>query len=258
MGGGNPMGMTMTDHPESAATSVEFEIIPSRVLRILLVTIALLIALSIAGQAMLRLLPDFLARDALARFLSVDAEQSLPTLYSVAVLSASALLALIIARTEGSKDRRGARYWAVTSAVFAYLALDEFASLHELATEPVSEILDIGRGPLWFAWVIPATIAVGFVAVASLRFFRRLPGPTRRRLRAAGLMFVAGAIGFEVIGSAYASDHGQTGMAYVLIASTEESLEMIGATLAFHAILAYIPLALPDVTWRIRVRSTPP
>jgi len=51
------MGMAMTDHPESAGTSVEFEIIPSRVLRILLVTIALLIALSIAGQAMLRLLP---------------------------------------------------------------------------------------------------------------------------------------------------------------------------------------------------------
>jgi hypothetical protein len=71
-------------------------------------------------------------------------------------------------------------------------------------------------------------------------------------------MFVAGAIGFEVIGGAYASEHGQSDMVYALIASAEEALEMLGATFAFHALLAHIPLALPDVTWRIRVRSTSP
>jgi len=98
----------------------------------------------------------------------------------------------------------------------------------------------------------------GARCVASFRFFSKLPVPTRRRLRAAGLIFLVGAIGFEVIGGAYASDHGQSDMVYALIASAEEALEMLGAALAFHALLAHIPLALPDVTWRIRVRSTPP
>lgn len=247
--------MATTDRPDSPARDVEFAITPSRVLRILLFTIALLAALNIAGHLMLRLLPDFLARDALARFLNVDAEQSLPTLYSVAVLSATALLAAIVADAHRSWDRPGARHWAVTSAVFAYLALDEFASLHELATEPISEIFDIGRGALWFAWVIPATVGAVLVAVVSFRFFRGLPGPTRRRLWAAGLVFVAGAIGFEVIGSAYASGHGQLDMVYVVIATVEETLEMLGSALALYAILAYIPVALPDLAWRIRVRT---
>lgn len=248
--------MARTDHPPSPARDIEFAIIPSRVLRVLLLTIASLAVLSIAGQVMVRLVPDFPARDALARFLSVDEEQNLPTLYAVGILSACALLSAVIAHAHRSQDRSSARHWAMTSAVFAYLALDEFASLHELATEPTQEIFDIGRGPLWFAWVIPASVAAALVAIASLRFLGRLPGPSRRGLRAGGLLFVAGAIGLETVGGAYASRHGQLDTIYLLIATAEETLEMLGVTLAFHALLAYVAIVLPDVAWRLRVRTT--
>jgi hypothetical protein len=48
------------------------------------------------------------------------------------------------------------------------------------------------------------------------------------------------------------------GIVYILIATVEETLEMLGAALALHALLTYVPLALPEVAWRIRVRTTQP
>ena len=66
----------------------------------------------------------------------------------------------------------------------------------------------------------------------------------RRRLVLAGAVFLTGAVGLEAVGAAYAlaSEGGnpwRTGR-YLLLVAAEEALEMLGALLAFGAVLARV------------------
>ena len=64
-------------------------------------------------------------------------------------------------------------------------------------------------GPLFYSWVIPGAALVALLGIALLRFLRSLPRTTRRRLWAAGVLFLSGAIGLEMVGGAYAAVHGE-------------------------------------------------
>jgi len=101
--------------------------------------------------------------------------------------------------------------------------------------------------------VIPGAALVALFGIALLRFFRHLPRPTRRRLLAAGILFLSGAIGLELVGGAYSAVHAELNMSYVLIATAEETLEMVGAAVLLYGLLAYIPAILPDTGYRVRV-----
>lgn len=246
----------MTDEecsPGAQAHGIEFAIIPSRVLRMLLVVIGLLVALSTTTRAMVHYLPDFPLRDRTANLFYVDIEQSVPTLYSSVMLLISALLFGVITYAHRRGGHPFVRHWGALSLVFSLLALDEFASLHEQTVEPLRAVLDIEGGPLWFAWVVPAAVAVALFGIAFARFLGHLPRATRRPLSAAAILFVGGAIGVELVGASYSAVHGQLDFTWVLITTVEESLEMLGIAVLVYALLAYVPVGFPDVVWRLRV-----
>ena len=234
---------------------IEFAIDPRRVLRVLLMVTAVLVVLSTAGQAMVYYLPDFPLRDSIANLLYVDMEQNLPTLYSSLMLLVAALLFGVIAHAHGRGDRAYVRHWTALSVAFVLLAFDEFASIHERDSDRLRGLLGIEGGPLFFAWVVPGAAVVAVFGIAFLRFLRHLPRPTRRRLLAAGILFLSGAIGLELVGGSYSAVHGQLNMSYVLIATVEETLEMVGAAVLLYGLLAYIPVILPDTGWRLRVTA---
>jgi hypothetical protein len=239
----------------SRRREIEFAIVPSQFLRVLLVVTAVLVVLSTAGQVMVHSLSDFPLRDWSANFFYVDGEQNLPSLFSSMMLLLSALLFGVIAHAHRRGGRSYVAHWAALSLVFVLLALDEFASLHEASTAPLRALLNIDGGPLWFAWVIPATAAVAVFGIAFIRFLGHLPRPTRRRLWTAGLLFVSGALGVELIGGSYSAVHGNLGMAWVLIVTIEETLEMLGVVVLVYGLLAYLPVGLPDTAWRLRVAA---
>ena len=150
--------------PRSQPRDLEVEIDPRRVLRALLIVTAIIVVLSTAGQAAVYYLPDFPLRDSIANLFYVRMEQNVPTLYSSMILLAAALVCLFIARAHGRTDHAYVRHWAALSIVFAFLSLDEFASFHEQATDPLREQLSITGGPLFFAWVIraqPSSLSLG-------------------------------------------------------------------------------------------------
>src|SRR5688572_10046368 len=163
---------------------IEVAIDPSQVLRFLLVVIGVLVALSTAMQALVYFLPDFPLRDSTANLFYVDFERSLPTLYSTLLLLISALLFGTIAYSHFRGGHPYASHWGALSFIFSLLALDEFALLHEQAIEPVRAALDIEGGLLWFAWVVPAAVAVALFGIAFARFLGHLPRATRRLLSA--------------------------------------------------------------------------
>jgi hypothetical protein len=236
----------------SGRRDIRLTIVPSRVLRILLLVIAVLVALSTATRLIVLYLPDFPLRDSTANLLYVDFEQSLPTLYSTLMMLVGALLCAGIAfgrRRQGTSD---VRHWAAISLIFGLLAIDEFASLHEQLTEPLRRLLDIESGPLLWAWVVPAIVAVTVFVVVFLPFLGRLPRSTRRGLWTAGVLFVSGAIGMEMFAALFVSLQA-TDITYVLSATVEETLEMLGVAVFLSTVLAYIPVGVPDVWWSARI-----
>ena len=236
-----------------ASFAFEASLVPSTALRVLLVTIALFAVLSVGGQVVIRYVDDFPGRDKLAQLFDVDGEQTLPALYSTLLLSAGAFLSTSIARSRRQAGLGDVAHWRALAAVFAILALDEFGSLHETAIVPFRRALDVRGGALWFTWVVPGAVAVVVFALLFAWFVMRLPPRTRYLLVAAGLTFVGGAMGIELVGGAYQAARVGESMAYQLIVTVEETLEMVGASLFVYALLDYIVMTSPGGWWRIRM-----
>lgn len=163
----------------------------------------------------------------LAKF-HLDSENSVAAWFSSLLLTFVAAGWLVLA---GVKYRNvGERMpWRLMllAAVFVLLSCDETASLHELLIAPVRNGLGVG-GILHLAWIIPA---MGFLMVLGLvvwpLYFQVSP-TLRRGAIIAGMLFVGGAIGAEMVGGKMISEGDYGSFAYILTITFEEGLEIVG------------------------------
>ena len=223
---------------------------PSAVARVLGAVAFLLVLASIGGQLAKYLLGHERGYGLIPLFY-VDAEQNIPTVFSVLLLFSAALLLAVITVLKNRQRDPDISRWAVLAAGFLLMAVDEASSLHEKLVTPVRALL--GDGPLgifYFAWVIPGIALVAALALFFLRFLLRLPARTRFTFVFAGILFVGGAIGFELIGGRYAELHGHQNLTYSMIATVEESLEMAGVIVFIYALLKYIDDNYEEVRFR--------
>ena len=124
----------------------------------------------------------------------MNVENNVPTFFSAFILVTSAVLLTVI--TSQSTADRYAGHWKWLVIIFAFMAIDEDAALHELLIEPVRDLLPVA-GPLYFAWVIPYGLAVLAIGVLYLRFVWSLTARTRGLFIGAGSLYLAGAPGIE-------------------------------------------------------------
>ena len=182
-----------------------------------------------------------------ARLSYADAEGNAWSWFSALVLAA--LAAGLAGRAISARvtPGLGARYW-VLAAFALFLSLDEGAQVHEFLNQVGIRVTD-RLGP-FNAWLVPG-IAVFAVAGAFLLWLARGVEPAlRRRLVVAGLVFVAGAVGMEALGTGWAlsSDLPNPWLTgrYHLLVAVEEGLEMLGALIALHAVVARTRVEVPD------------
>ncbi len=177
-------------------------------------------------------------------------ERNIPTLYSsLQLVLASSFLSVI-----GAKHRsNGEAYvsWLVLAVIFLFLAIDETAEIHERLIEPFRTIFGLS-GLLYFAWVIPYGVAVFVLVIAFSRFLLRLPKETMWRFIASGVIYVTGAIGFEMLGASHFEVYGSNNVVYSILYTCEELLEMVGIALFVYALLAYISNQLQFLQFTIR------
>lgn len=177
----------------------------------------------------------------LVRLFYFDAEQNIPTFFSTFLLLFAALLLAVITVLKRNRTASHVSHWAILSFGFLFMAADEAVSLHERLVEPTRKLLGGGKlGVFYFAWVIPGIALVIVLALFFLRFLLRLPTKTRLTFLMAAILYIGGAIGFELIGGRYAELHGLQNLTYGMIATVEESLEMAGVIIFIWALLAYI------------------
>jgi len=224
----------------------------------LYVGVALLLVLHLVAQWLLFYGQDALGRDFEgAQFLDVDVEMSLPTWWQVLVLATAGGLAALLGHLLGRGRPTEARRWSILGLIFVLMSLDEATSLHERLIEPMRDTLGIDGGPLFFAWVVPAMAGLVLFAALYLRFWWDLPAGPRRRIGWAGVVFLLGALGAEMVSGAYLSES-EVNLGYGLLNGLEEGLEMVGAVLLVDALLWMIQIQLQGRHLEVSVETGVP
>lgn len=169
-----------------------------------------------------------------AALIDVNVEQSIPTWLSTLLLAASAATAAGVAHTRPTNDAPR-RWWWLLAGVFGLASLDEAVSLHERLIVPVRQTFDLD-GALYSAWVVPGLVIAAALAIAFTGFARSLPPGVRWRFVGGAMLFIGGALGFEMAGALAFRTLG-SGVLSGTMAIVEETLELAGAVLWLEAML---------------------
>lgn len=210
---------------------------PKKIALLLGIATAVVMGLHIYGY-MLFLFTD---RPHPITWFNADREGNLPTLFSTMLLFFNVFfLTLItyIVRKEGGKYVP----WCILACAFFFLGLDETIQIHEKVSEIVLTRFNTS-GVFQYAWVIPYGIAFLIFAMLMLKFVLNLPSDTRKWIIIAGILYVGGAIGLEMVASSiYDSTtfKGGDGHLYYALSTTEELMEMSGAVMFVYAFSNHI------------------
>lgn len=169
----------------------------------------------------------------------LDQEKNVPTFFStlLAVIASGLLLAISLARKQMARPWK---LWVSLSALFLLVAIDDFIGIHEQLSQPVRELLD-AKGLLYFAWVIPYAFFVMLLAGIYGRFVFDMPVHIRSGLLLSATIFLAGALGFEMLsGMLFENSNKIRTLLYDASSIIRESLELAGMILFIHTLLRYI------------------
>ncbi|KAA3440120.1 hypothetical protein [Rufibacter hautae] len=176
-----------------------------------------------------------------------DGERNIPTYVSTINLLISAILLFTISKhVKNSAQPKHHRKWYLMGCMFAWLSADELFSLHELLVKPSRNFLkeslqQDNLGFLNFAWFVPYVLFFMLVGLYLVKFVLSLPKPTLLRFIGAGTVFIAGAVGMEMVGGDFMADQGsRISLVYKMFTSVEEVLEMVGIILFIYSLLKHM------------------
>lgn len=177
--------------------------------------------------------------------LDLDLESNnLPTWYQSSTLLLCSFLLLIIALIRREVKDKYSRFWGMMALGFLYLSMDEAVAIHEQITVPLRHALD-AHGIFFFSWVIPIIILIPIALAISFKFLKDLPSWLFIMFVVAGVIYLSGALGMEMIGASYYEKNiepfGNTiNFTYCLLTTFEEVLEMSGMIVFIYALTTYL------------------
>ncbi len=165
-------------------------------------------------------------------------ESNIPTWFSSILLFSASLLLVVITMIKKELNSKEKTYWGGLAAIFVLLSLDEIAQLHELSGK-ILGMFGRGTGIFYNMWVIVAGVVLVVFAALYFKFWWSLPQPTKKLFLIAALIYIGGAVGFEMLESLV---HGSAMAKYInpLFVAIEESMEMGGIILFIYTLLRYI------------------
>ena len=171
------------------------------------------------------------------RLFDFSHEGNIPAYFSSLLLLFASCLLYLISFTEklSHRDYLG---WMGLGLVFTFLAIDEAVAIHEYFTGVFRNNFNLS-GYLYYAWVIPYGIGVLALALAYIPFFLKLDLRMFKLMMLAGVVFVTGAIGFELIG-AKGFVEGSPKLTLMILYTIEELLEMVGVAIFIYSLFWFL------------------
>ncbi len=213
---------------------------------VLLVLLVFAAASIYGGSLVLQLLGAIYDHDhifGLLPLLHVDREGNLAAWLSSFIMLCSALVAWSIAERLVEAGEDTAFSWRLVAVALFLMSVDEAAQLHEWVGGLVQPMLP-EWGFLYFGWVAVGLLVIAASAPFFIRFVRSLPGPTRLHLVAAAGLFLAGAVGVEMVTAVYMSaSENKLSLMYITLSHIEEFLEIIGLIVLLKGLMAFAILA---------------
>jgi hypothetical protein len=239
-------------HPVTTVPNTALTLHPRAVMKgLLLITFLLLIPnlISIYYQ---RMPGRPVAGELVIQYFNFNIESNVPTFFSALLLLMAAALLLVIARQH--RGNAQAKYWWVLGGIFIFLAVDESAQIHEGVTRLMYLATGTVQLPGYFlyAWVIPYLLATVAGGAFFFNFLLKLPFLIRNLFVVAGGMFVAGALGLEMLEGHFNLVYGYGNVYTTLLATLEELLEMSGVILFIYALLLCVSRSTGKITLLVK------
>lgn len=226
---------------------IRLKINPERTIVYLSIPIAVLLILHLIGQFAVHQLGA--PNNKIFMILNMDSEKSLPTFFVIIEwLICVALLAAITWFRR--KEWWQFIYWLGILLAFAFLTADEQMSIHEAMITPVRSTLKTS-GLLFFAWIIPYSIALLILTIIYLRFMIALPSRTRWLFILACALFLSGALGIELFEGRHVEQYGRELVYALFYVAIEETLEMAGLLVFIYALMSYLVNQLGITEFRL-------
>jgi hypothetical protein len=181
--------------------------------------------------------------------LDANREATVLAWFSSLLLFVAALLLAAIGWMKSAARDRYARQWAALAVVFLLLSLDEAVALHE-TIGPLTRKLGLG-GLFYYSWVIVGFTAVIAFGLVFMRFWLSLESRPKLLFLFAAALFIGGAIGVEMASGFVDEVRGKTNPAYVILASIEELMEMLGVSVFIYALLDHIRSLGGEIVLRV-------
>ena len=191
--------------------------------------VALVVLLSLVQDLLIFLVPEAGFSDRIYR-LDLDTEASLPTWFSSGLMLVCALVLLALALQVKRHGLFKALPWMLLSAAFFFLSVDEAISLHEWLSATLGARVN-NTGLFYFVWTVPALVVCLAGLACFVPFILGFNGVDRALLIGSAVVFLAGAIGVEMLGGVEAEIAGIETMKYRLLSTLEETLEFAGLLL---------------------------
>ena len=208
----------------------------SKVLKLLFFVAIALILMHI-GIMGVHFFSDIPLKSQFIRMFSLDMEANLPTSFSFVILLFSAFLFYFLSKMPEEQKNRNHTYWLGLSFVFAFLAFDESSKIHEAIGDLTNIFVHTTNGYLSYPWVISYSILTILLGFFYIRFFWRMERKIFFSFIGAAMLYLSGAIGFELLGANEASLHGPDTILYTVYSTVEESLEIFGVIFLIKILL---------------------
>ena len=167
-----------------------------------------------------------------------DSEEGVLTWISIVLLFTAASLLFANGQDAMQSGRGAVLPWFGLSVLFGIVSFDEFYGLHERLSDVLSQNVG-GSGLLHFAWAVP----LGLLALAGLwllmPFLTSLGRRTRRLAVMSAIIYLAGAVGMEMIAGLVIEELGRQTFQYRLLTNLEEGLEVAGILLFIYTLQKY-------------------
>jgi len=226
---------------------------PLKFAKRLLIIAVILLLLNLCGIYLKKvLLIDNFVSNALFFFFNASSEANIPTFFSSILLFIAAAILFVIYKTAPKGSVK--MYWQVLMIIFAWLSVDETASIHEQFGK-IGNSLHLHSGYLYYSWIIPYILFAIIAFFFFLRFLFKLPYPTRILFIISGFIYTGAAICFELFEGNIAKKHGPNTLNDLLLCAIEEFLEMAGVIIFIYALLRYAAGTYPTLFLRIISRK---